>query len=41
MGKYAVEHGPSAIVKKFSPILSRKINESTVSGILDVVEKCK
>lgn len=32
MGKYAVEHGPSVTVKKFSPIFSLKINESTASG---------
>ncbi|CAC5387870.1 ABCC1 [Mytilus coruscus] len=32
MGKYAAENSPSATVRKFSPLLSRKINKSTVRG---------
>ena len=32
IGKYAAENSPSAAVRKFSPSLSRKLNESTVRG---------
>ena len=32
LGRYATENSPSAAAKKYSPILNRKLNESTCRG---------